>query len=76
MKLICLLISIDSVKIVFKVTEPKVFFSDVENYQLIKDAINELNLCGEIYLVNGEIEGVCNVKDLLLDDGRDINFSR
>ncbi|XP_037945962.1 4-coumarate--CoA ligase-like 7 [Teleopsis dalmanni] len=56
----------DSVKIVFEVTTPKIIFCDVHNYEIIKSARDELHLTADIYLLNGVIHGVRNVKELLV----------
>ena len=54
--------------LIYKNTQPKIIFCDVENYANAKEANKNLNLNAPIYLINGEIPGVSNIKDLLETD--------
>lgn len=57
-----------TVKYMFDITEPKLIFCDVENYEIIKAVNEKLAKPATIYLVNGRIEGVLDVWDLLRED--------
>ncbi|XP_065368180.1 uncharacterized protein LOC135960740 [Calliphora vicina] len=56
---------LENVSLIYSNTRPKIIFCDVENYENIREANKNLNLNALIYLMNGEIAGVKNVKDLL-----------
>ncbi|XP_017868727.1 PREDICTED: luciferin 4-monooxygenase [Drosophila arizonae] len=58
----------ETVKYMFDITEPKLIFCDVENYKIIKAVNENLAKPAKIYLVNGKIEGVSDVWDLLKED--------
>ncbi|EDW85931.1 uncharacterized protein Dwil_GK22880 [Drosophila willistoni] len=58
----------ETVKYMYDITEPKLIFCDIENYTTIKDVNERLIKPAEIYLVNGLIEGVRDVSELLIDD--------
>ncbi|TMW41839.1 hypothetical protein DOY81_013081, partial [Sarcophaga bullata] len=49
-------------------TRPKIIFCDVENYANAHEVNKNLNLNALIILMNGEISGVRNIKDLLESD--------
>ncbi|KAL7735341.1 hypothetical protein ACLKA6_015729 [Drosophila palustris] len=55
----------ETVKYMYDITEPKLIFCDVENYSIIKAVNEKLLNPAFIYLVNGQIEGVPNVRELL-----------
>lgn len=56
---------VDNVSLIYKDTRPKIIFCDVENYETTKAANENLNLNALIFLMNGEISGVRNVRELL-----------
>ncbi|XP_030388396.1 probable 4-coumarate--CoA ligase 3 [Scaptodrosophila lebanonensis] len=55
----------ETVKYMYDITTPKLIFCDVENYEIIKGVNEQLANPALIYLVNGSIEGVPNVRELL-----------
>ncbi|KAM7342993.1 uncharacterized protein ACRADG_010170 [Cochliomyia hominivorax] len=55
----------DNVFEIYNNTRPKIIFCDVENYENARNVNKNLNLNAEIYLMNGELSGVKNIKDLL-----------
>ncbi|XP_030560344.1 luciferin 4-monooxygenase [Drosophila novamexicana] len=57
-----------TVKYMYDITEPKLIFCDVENYAIIKAVNEQLAKPALIYLVNGHIEGVRDVSELLRED--------
>lgn len=52
---------------IYKVTKPKIIFCDVENYNIAERVNRELNLGGEIFVINDNdsIKGVRHITDLL-----------
>ncbi|XP_062130985.1 luciferin 4-monooxygenase [Drosophila sulfurigaster albostrigata] len=58
----------ETVKYMYDITEPKLIFCDVENYEIIKAANARLVKPALIYLVNGQLQGVSDVWDLLKED--------
>ncbi|XP_034107870.1 luciferin 4-monooxygenase [Drosophila albomicans] len=58
----------ETVKYMYDITEPKLIFCDVENYEIIKAANARLVKPAFIYLVNGQLQGVSDVWDLLKED--------
>jgi len=58
----------ETVKYMYDITEPKVIFCDVENYTVIKSVNERLINPAQIYLVNGQIDGVPDIFELLNDD--------
>jgi len=58
----------ETVKYMYDITEPKVIFCDVENYSVIKSVNERLINPAQIYLVNGQIDGVPDIFELLNDD--------
>ncbi|KAH8261127.1 hypothetical protein KR044_003825 [Drosophila immigrans] len=58
----------ETVKYMYDITEPKLIFCDVENYPTIKAVNERLAKPALIYLVNGQLEGVSDVWDLLKED--------
>lgn len=52
----------------YDITEPKLIFCDVENYAIIRAVNEKLVKPAMIYLVNGKIEGVRDVQQLLQED--------
>ncbi|BFG06090.1 luciferin 4-monooxygenase [Drosophila madeirensis] len=55
----------ETVKYMYDITEPKLIFCDVENYPTIWAANQRLVTPAIIYLVNGQLEGVRDVGELL-----------
>ncbi|XP_034652530.1 luciferin 4-monooxygenase [Drosophila subobscura] len=55
----------ETVKYMYDITEPKLIFCDVENYATIWAANQRLVTPAIIYLVNGQLEGVRDVGELL-----------
>lgn len=60
-------IFVDSVAMVYKVTQPKLLFCDAENYQTALEVNNQLQLNAPIFVMNDNdiVEGVGHIKDLL-----------
>ncbi|KNC21035.1 hypothetical protein FF38_02010 [Lucilia cuprina] len=56
---------VENVALIYNNTRPKVIFCDVENYENARAANENLNLNAFIYLMNDEIAGVRNIKELL-----------
>ncbi|ALC41525.1 CG17999, partial [Drosophila busckii] len=57
-----------TIKYMFDITTPKLIFCDVENFATIEAVNKQLADPALIYLVNGQLEGVCNVSQLLEQD--------
>ncbi|SPP73795.1 luciferin 4-monooxygenase [Drosophila guanche] len=55
----------ETVKYMYDITEPKLIFCDVENYPTIWAVNQRLVTPATIYLVNGQLEGVRDVGELL-----------
>lgn len=58
----------ETVKYMYDITEPKVIFCDVENYHIIKTVNGKLKNPAKIYLVNGKLEGVLDISEMLNDE--------
>lgn len=58
----------ETVKYMYDITEPKLIFCDVENYEVIKAVNEQLLKPALIYLVNGKIQGVRDVQELLQEE--------
>lgn len=52
----------------YDITQPRIIFCDVENYSVIHSVNEKLAYPARIYLVNGKIEGVLDVSELLNED--------
>lgn len=52
---------------------PKILFCDVENYEVTRQVCEELKLNAPIYIMNGKIEGVPSILDLLNWNTKAIN---
>ncbi|XP_033251858.1 probable 4-coumarate--CoA ligase 3 isoform X2 [Drosophila miranda] len=58
----------ETVKYMYDITEPKLIFCDVENYPTIQAVNQRLVTPATIYLLNGRLEGVRDVSELLNED--------
>ncbi|KAH8371914.1 hypothetical protein KR093_009274 [Drosophila rubida] len=58
----------ETVKYMYDITQPKLIFCDVENYETIRAVNARLAKPALIYLVNGQLEGVADVWELLKED--------
>ncbi|XP_022228004.2 luciferin 4-monooxygenase [Drosophila obscura] len=58
----------ETVKYLYDITEPKLIFCDVENYPTIRAVNQRLATPATIYLLNGRLEGVRDVSELLNED--------
>lgn len=54
--------------LVYKITKPKIIFCDMKNYDVARQANEDLQLKALIFLMNGHIAGVPHIKDLLRCD--------
>ncbi|KAH8331451.1 hypothetical protein KR074_003640 [Drosophila pseudoananassae] len=59
----------ETVKYMYDITQPRIIFCDVENYSVIHSVNEKLAYPARLYLVNGKIEGVLDVSELLNEDG-------
>ncbi|XP_055389811.1 mycosubtilin synthase subunit C-like [Condylostylus longicornis] len=58
----------------YRITKPKFIFCDKNIYNLVKEAINELNLTCQIFVMDGEIDGVTSAEIFLKPTGNEDHF--